>query len=33
MKTKNIFLNFSKTELALFTSLKKNLDSDLKIIN
>ena len=33
MKTKKIFLNFSKTELALFTSLKKNLDSDLKIIN
>ena len=33
LKTKKISLNVSKTELALFTSLKKKLDSDLKIIN
>ena len=33
LKTKKISLNVRKTELALFTSLKKKLDSDLKIIN
>ena len=33
LKTKKISLNVRKTELALFTSLKKELDSDLKIIN
>ena len=33
LKTKKISLNVSKTELALFTSLKKKLDSDLKNIN